>query len=190
METIIENIETYGYAALFIYSLAGGFVGLVAAGALSAFGHMNIFVAIVVVFFANVAGDQALFLIGRFNKSGMKPYLKKRRRMLALSHLLFKRHGSRVLIVQKFVYGLKTLVPIVVGFTKYDAKKFTFFNVVGAFIFVLVVGFGSYFASEFFRDIAHYASDFPFILPIALVTIIGGSYLLIAFFSRKKAKKR
>ncbi|MDR2152984.1 MAG: DedA family protein [Helicobacteraceae bacterium] len=190
METVMQNIEAYGYAMLFIYSLGGGFVGIVAAGALSAFGYMNIFISVAVVFVANVIGDQALFFISRFNKREIRPYLKKHRRKLALSHLLLKKQGNRILIVQKFIYGLKTLVPIVVGFTKYDAKKFFLFNMIGAFLFVLVFGSGSYFAGEFFGKMAHYASDYPYILPIALVTIIGGSYLLIGYFARKKIKRR
>ncbi|MDR2034820.1 MAG: DedA family protein [Helicobacteraceae bacterium] len=189
METIIENLETYGYAALFLYSLGGGFVGIVAAGALSGLEYMNIFITIAVVFTANVIGDQALFLLSRYNKGAIKPYLRRHRRKLALSHLLLKRYGNRILVGQKFVYGLKTLIPVVAGFTKYDAKKFLAFNMIGACLFVLVFGFGSYFAGEFFAKIANYASDKPYLLPIALVTIIGGSYLLVGFASRKKAKR-
>ncbi|MDR0664652.1 MAG: DedA family protein [Helicobacteraceae bacterium] len=190
METVMQNIEAYGYAALFIYSLGGGFVGIVAAGALSGFGYMNIFISIAVVFAANVIGDQALFFLSRFNKREIRPYLRRHRRKLALSHLLLKKQGNRILVIQKFIYGLKTLVPIVVGFTKYDAKKFFLFNLIGAFLFVLIFGSGSYFAGGFFREMAHYASGYPYILPIALVTIIGGSYLLIGYFSRKKTKRR
>jgi membrane protein DedA with SNARE-associated domain len=190
METIMQNIETYGYAALFIYSLGGGFVGIVAAGALSGLGYMNIFISIAVVFAANTLGDQALFFISRSNKSAIKPYLAKHRRKLAYSHLLLKKYGNRILIIKKFIYGLKTLVPIVVGFTKYDAKKFFFFNLIGASLFVVLFGGGSYFAGGLFREMAHYASDYPYILPIALISVIGGSYLLVGFLARKKTKRR
>ncbi|HHH72356.1 MAG TPA: DedA family protein, partial [Sulfuricurvum sp.] len=32
MEDMFSNLATYGYIALFLYSLGGGFVGLMAAG--------------------------------------------------------------------------------------------------------------------------------------------------------------
>ncbi|MDR2638376.1 MAG: DedA family protein [Helicobacteraceae bacterium] len=190
METVMQNIEAYGYAMLFIYSLGGGFVGIVAAGALSGFGYLNIFVSIAVVFAANTLGDQALFFISRSNKSAITPYLRRHRRKLALSHMLLKKHGARIIIIKKFIYGLKTLIPIVAGFTKYDAKKFLALNAIGALLFALIFGWGSYFAGEFFSQIAIYASDYPYILPIALIMIIGGSYLLVGYFARKKIKRR
>lgn len=188
METISHNLETYGYVALFLYSLGGGFVGLVAAGALSALGYMQIFVAVVVALIANIVGSQALFFLGRFNKKEAMAFLRKHRRKLALSHLLLRKHGSRIIILQKFIYGLKTLVPIAVGLTHFSARRFLVFNTIGAILWAIVFGFGSFFASEFFAQIAHYVSDYPFVMPIVLAVIIGGIIGVIALASRKKPR--
>ncbi|MDR2904339.1 MAG: DedA family protein [Helicobacteraceae bacterium] len=186
MESITENLQTYGYAALFFYSLGGGFLGLIAAGALSGLGYMNIAVSIAVAFAANVVGDQILFLLARFNKKEFRDMLKKHRRKLALSHILIKKQGVKIIIAQKFFYGLKTLIPIAVGFTQYNSRKFFLLNLIGAVLFVTLFGLGSFYASEFFKEIANYAADTPIIFPIAVFIILAVFYIVISKMAEKK----
>ena len=68
MEDIFGNLATYGYIALFIYSLGGGFVGLVAAGVLSYMGKMDLATSIAVAFVSNALGDVMLFWLTRYQK--------------------------------------------------------------------------------------------------------------------------
>ena len=42
MEEIIQSLQTWGYVLLFVYSLYGGYVGLIAAASLSALGKFDI----------------------------------------------------------------------------------------------------------------------------------------------------
>jgi len=42
--------------------------------------------------------------------------MKNHRRKFALSNLLVKRYGDFSVFLQKFIYGVKTLVPIAMGF--------------------------------------------------------------------------
>lgn len=186
MDGILENLDTYGYIALFLYSLGGGFVGLIAAGVLSSMGHLSLIISLAVAFVANALGDVILFYLGRYNKKDIMPYLKKHRRKLALSHLLMKRYGNKILVFQKFVYGLKTLVPIAVGITKYDFKKFMLFNTIGAFFWAIVFGIGSFLAGDFFRILADDVGENPIIAPIALFTVFGLVYLFFHIATKKK----
>jgi len=104
-------------------------VALIAAGVLSYTGSMDITVSILVAFIANALGDSMLFYLARYNKSQIAPYIKKHRRKLALSHILMKKYGDKIIFFQKFIYGIKTLIPIAIGFTKYPALKFNILNV-------------------------------------------------------------
>ena len=96
------SLATYGYIALFFYSLGGGFVGLLTAGVLSYAGKMDITLAIGIAFVANFLGDMLLFYMTRYQKSEMMTYLRRHRRKLALSHLLMKKHGDWVIFLQKY----------------------------------------------------------------------------------------
>lgn len=97
MEDIINSLSTYGYIILFLYSLGGGMVAIIAAGILSYAGKMDLSTSIAVAFVANALGDSMLFYMSRYNKAQVMPYLKKHKRKLALSHLLMKKHGDKII---------------------------------------------------------------------------------------------
>lgn len=185
MEDMLTNLTTYGYIVLFLYSLGGGFVALLAAGVLAYAGKMDLTTAIAVAFIANVLGDTLLFYMARYHKSEMMAYLKKHRRKLALSHLLMKRHGSWVVIMQKFVYGIKTLIPLAIGLTKYDFFRFTVLNIIGALIWALVVGLGSYLAGEVLMNAYETVAARPYLAPVVLFSILA-----IVWFWLSKATKK
>ncbi len=190
MQDILNSLSTYGYIILFIYSLGGGMVALIAAGVLSYSGQMDLTVSILVAFIANVIGDSLLFYLSRYNKQQMMPYLKKHRRKLALSHILMKKYGDKIIFFQKFVYGIKTLIPIAIGFTKYSAIKFNILNVISAALWSLIIAFTSYKAGETLISVSKYISGKPWLAPIILAGLIGLLWLYIQMATKKKKAKR
>lgn len=173
MEDMLTSLETYGYVVLFLYSFGGGFLALMGAGVLSYTGHMDLTTSILVAFTANFIGDMVLFYMGRYNKKEVMAYMHKHKRKLALSHILMKKHGSWVVFLQKYVYGIKTLIPLAIGLTKYDLKKFAVLNLIAAALWALVVGIGSYMAGEAIKSLYEVVADNPWIAPLALVSIIA-----------------
>ena len=173
MEDMLTNLETYGYIVLFLYSFGGGFIALMGAGVLSYTGHMDLEVAILVAFIANFLGDTMLFYMGRYNKKDVMGYLHKHKRKLALSHILMKKHGSWVIFLQKYVYGIKTLIPLAIGLTKYDFKKFTVLNLFASAIWAVAIGVLSYMAGEMIKSAYEIIAERPYIAPIALLSIIA-----------------
>ncbi|MDR1007393.1 MAG: DedA family protein [Campylobacteraceae bacterium] len=185
MEDIIKDLSTYGYLILFFYSLSGGIVALVAAGILSSQGSMNIWICIATAMAANIIGDAALVWLSRYNKSAVMPYIKKHRRKLALSHLLIKRQGAKIIIMQKFIYGLKTLVPLAIGFTKYPILRFNIISTIGACLWAFVMGFGSYYAGTYFAKFFNVFSDKPYIALIILLVLVGLIWTYFNFATKK-----
>jgi len=139
-----ELIKDWGYIILFLYSFGGGFVALVVAGILSYSGELNIVITILVAGVANFIGDQFLFTVARNNKQQAKQMMKKHSRKIALSHLLMRKYGSLVIFIQKYIYGIKTLIPLAMGLTKYDYKKFMFFNLFATILWSVLIGVASY----------------------------------------------
>jgi len=173
MDDMLTNLETYGYVVLFLYSFGGGFLALMGAGVLSYTGHMDLTTSMLVAFIANFIGDLVLFYMGRYNKKDVMLYLKKHKRKLALSHILMRKHGSWVIFLQKYVYGVKTLIPLAIGITKYDLKKFVVLNFFASAIWALVIGIGSYMAGEAIRSAYEIIAQRPYIAPLVLVGMIG-----------------
>ncbi len=187
MEETLTTLSTYGYIALFLYTLGGGMVGIIAAGVLSYMGKMDLSISIFVAFISNAIGDNLLFYMSRYNKDQIAPYIKKHRRKLALSHVLMKRYGDKIIFFQKFVYGIKTLIPLAIGLTRYSYLKFTILNVISALIWALLLGYGSYEFGEIFKSIASVLSSKPYLMPLILLPLLA---LLWWYFERytKKAK--
>jgi len=186
VEDIINSLSTYGYLILFAYSFGGGMVAIVAAGVLSYAGKMDITTSIVVATLANTLGSSFLFYMGRYNKQALMPYIKAHRRKLALSHVLMKKYGDKIIFIQKFIYGLKTLVPMTIGVTKYPQMKFLILNAISAFAWAIILGVGSYMAGELLMRVAAFFSENTLLAPLILLSILA---LIWLYFQKATQKK-
>lgn len=148
MDEIIQNLATYGYIILAFYSFGGGMLALAGAGILSALGKMDITISIFIATISNFAGDTFLFYLSQMNKKEVLKYMRKHRRKIAYTNLLMRKYGWMAVFIQKYIYGVKTLVPIIMGLSKYDFKKFVIFNLFASIVWGVVVGLGSYFFSS------------------------------------------
>lgn len=170
-----DMIRDWGYIILFLYSFGGGFLALVVAGILSFSGELNIVVAILVAGVANFIGDQFLFTIARKNKNQAKQMMEKHKRKIAMAHLLMRKYGSWVIFLQKYIYGIKTLIPLAMGLTKYDYKKFMFFNVFATALWALIIGLGSYMLGDlvytYIEEFKTYALVFVTLIVMAIFSL-------------------
>jgi membrane protein DedA with SNARE-associated domain len=159
-----------------------------AAGVLAYAGKMDLTTAMAVAFVANFIGDNLLFYMSRYQKSDMMAYFKSHRRKLALSHVLMKKHGDWVIFLQKYVYGIKTLIPLAIGLTKYDFKRFAIINLAASAIWAVVVGGASFYAGSAIMSAYDIIAQKPYYAPIILITIIGIIWFYFSFATRKKTR--
>ncbi len=187
MQDMLSDLATYGYIFLFLYSLGGGFVALMAAGVLSYAGKMDLTTSIAVAFVANALGDTLLVYMARYQKDDIMKllHLHKHRRKLAYSHILMKKYGSWIIIFQKFVYGIKTLIPIAIGLTRYSFTRFNILNLIAAAIWALTVGIASYLAGKPLTAAYNFIVEHPYIAPLILFTAVGGLWLFLSRATRK-----
>jgi len=148
LEDILNSLSTYGYIILALYSFGGGMVALAGAAVLSSMGKMDITLSIAVASLFNFVGDSFLFYMGKENKHAVKGYLSKfKGRIHARTVLMMRRFGWLAVFIQKYIYGVKTLVPIILGISRYDIRKFIFLNFFASILWGLVVGLLSYYFS-------------------------------------------
>jgi membrane protein DedA with SNARE-associated domain len=188
LEDTFSSLETYGYIGLFLYSLGGGFVALIGAAVLSFLGKMDLATSMSIAFVSNALGDIMLFYMARYQKTMMMDNLRKHRRKLALSHVLMKKYGSWIILIQKYVYGIKTLIPIAIGLTKYEFKKFAILNVASSAVWTLTIGFSAYYSGGFLVTVAETVKEKPWIAPVILVIFAGALWLYMEKATKKKVK--
>ncbi|AXH12767.1 DedA family protein [Halarcobacter bivalviorum] len=189
----IENrfiylLKTYGYIILFAWSILEGEAGLVMAGLLSHTGDMNMYMAIFIAGLGGFAGDQIYFYTGRFNKSYVHKKFKGQRRKFALAHILLQKYGWPIIFVQRYMYGMRTIIPISIGLTRYSAKTFAFINLISAWCWAAITIVPVwYFGEEILIVLKWLKEHWYYALPFAL--LIGGSIVYYFHIMTKKKEK-
>jgi len=182
----IYLLRTYGYIILFAWSILEGELGLIMAGLMAHEGSMNLYLAIFIAGLGGFAGDQIYFYIGRFNKGYVHRNFKGQRRKFALAHLLLKKYGWPIIFVQRYMYGMRTIIPISIGLTRYNAKTFAFINLISAWCWAAITIIPTWYFGEQILDVLKWAkAHWYFALPFAL--ICGGT---IIYYFNKMSKKQ
>lgn len=188
MQDIINSLEQWGYILLFVYSFGGGYVGLITAGIMSALGKMDLYIAIPVACMGNFIGSSALAYLARYQKKDLMQYLHKHKRKIALSQVWLKSYGSWLIVFGKYIYGVKTLVPLAIGFSRFSLKTFFIINLCACILWAIVVGLCGYYASSGVIALLEKIDAHSYFVPIALLLLFVILYFIIARVS-KKAKK-
>ena len=116
-------------------------------GALCGAGLMNLPLAIAVLLAAAILGDQTNYTIGRHFGPKVFRWEQSRffnKRAFDAAHAFYEKHGGITIILARFMPFVRTFVPFVAGVAEMNRAKFTFYNVVGALIWVVgltVVGY-------------------------------------------------
>jgi len=126
--------------------------GMAAAGTLTGVDsgaiHLNIWVVLVGVFVAAVAGDQVGYTFGLragpalFTRPDSRLFTQER---LDSAEAFFVRHGARSIMLARFVPVVRTFCPIVAGAGRMHYRTFARFNIAGAFMWAVGVTSLGYF---------------------------------------------
>ena len=188
-EKFVYLLRKYGYIILFAWGMLEGEAGLIMAGLLSHTGDMNLYIAIFVAGLGGFAGDQVYFYIGRFNKAYVYKKFRGQRRKFAFAHLLLKKHGWPIIFMQRYMYGMRTIIPISIGLTRYDARMFAFINLISAWCWAaLTIVPVWYFGNEIIIVLEWTKRHWYLAIPV--VIILGGSIIFYFNKATRKAEKR
>ncbi|MCW1360656.1 DedA family protein [Campylobacter sp. US33a] len=185
MQEMLDTLLKYGYIALFFYSLGGGMVGILTAGVLSAQGHLNLSLCIALAFIANIIGSTLLFIMGKYYKKDLLPYFKNHRRKIALAMIKIRQYGNMLIVIQKFIYGLKTFIPMAAGIAKFSFLRFFIINALASAIWAVGFGYLGFAFGHIVEKIFGRLSNYPYLAPIFLILLI-----LIFWFYLTKFSKR
>jgi membrane protein DedA with SNARE-associated domain len=181
----LEWLKEYGYIVLFAWSILEGELGLIMAGIMSHTGDMLLPIALIVGAFGGFIGDQIYFYIGRFNKTYIHTKLRSQRRKFAIAHVLLKKYGWPIIFFQRYMYGMRTVIPMAIGLTKYSGRQFALINVISALFWAaLSIIPAYYYGAEILVVLRWIKAHWYFAIPI-----IGIVASLIIFTINRLEKK-
>lgn len=173
-ELLVAWLKEYGYIILFFWSILEGELGLIMGGILTHTGDLQYFLTVFIAGLGGFTGDQIYFYIGRFNKNFINRKLHTQRRKFAIAHLLLKKYGWPIIFIQRYMYGLRTVIPMSIGITKYSAKKFAVINLLSAWVWAAVTVTPAYFFGEqLLTALAYAKAHWYFALPVAGAFLYG-----------------
>jgi len=138
-------IEQYGYAAILIGTFFEGETILVIAGFLAHQGYLKIAGVTAAAFAGAMLGDQLFFHIGRWKGREFVASRPRLNRHSAKVEELLRRHQVWLILGFRFVYGLRTVTPFVLGASKVPAGLFLVLNSIGALAWAAAIGAAGYF---------------------------------------------
>jgi len=185
----IYLLREHGYVILFAWSVLEGELGLIMGGLLCHTGDMVVPIAIFVAGIGAFMGDMVAFLTGRYNKVFIQKKLVSQRRKFALAHLLLKRYGWPIIFAQRYMYGMRTIIPLSIGLTRYSAKKFAFINIISAWIWASVTIVPVWYFGEEILNVVDWARAHWYLaLPLSFI-FIGSVFYYFHVATQKLEKK-
>jgi membrane protein DedA with SNARE-associated domain len=137
-------IETYGYWAVLIGTFLEGETILVLAGFAAHQGYLQLPGVMLAACIGSLAGDQLLFYLGRRHSDFVlrrRPAWKQR---FTKVEQKLMRHRNLFLISFRFLYGLRTVTPFMVGMSSVPTLVFVFLNAFSALLWAVAIGSGGY----------------------------------------------
>jgi len=178
-KSLLDSLHPYGEIGLIliIFAETGLLIGLIlpgdsllfTGGLLASQGHLNIAAVAVGAFVAAVLGNQTGYWLGHrwgpalFRRPDSRFFKQE---YVQRSHTFFEEHGSRTIVLARFIPVVRTIVPILAGVGEMNARSFLVFNVVGAAAWAVGVSMAGYALGSSVSGIDSY------ILPIVAVIVV------------------
>ncbi len=151
---LVAFIEASRYGLLFISTLLGSPVVMIAAGYLVHIGQLEFWAAYGTIVAADVVGDVVWYWVGRI---GARPFLARFGHRLGITPELvdklenrFNHHHERILIISKLTMGLGVAIGVlaVAGMMRVPFWRYMVVNISGELVWALIpIGIGFYFGN-------------------------------------------
>jgi len=157
---------------------------LFAAGTFAALGALDLWIVVLLLILAAIAGDTVNYWIGAYIGPrafrGDIRFLRKE--YLDRTHAFYEKHGGKTIIMARFVPIIRTFAPFVAGVGAMSYPRFITYNVVGAMLWVGLFVLGGY----FFGNISVVRENFT----LVILAIIAISVLPIVIEALRARRRR
>ena len=187
---MLQNfLNEFGYFALFLGTFFEGETILVLAGFLAFRNYMDLNMVILVAFCGSYAGDQLWYFMGR--KHGRKLLARKPRWQLMGDKALrlVRKHPDLWVLSFRFVYGLRTVMPVAIGMSGYPPARYLLRNGIGAAVWAAALGSAAYHFGAVMEGLLGNIKKYELWVLGALLVLGLGLWLRRRFKNAQLAKK-
>lgn len=182
----IENFfENYGYLAIFIGSMFEGELIVSFAGSLCYQKVLSTPLVILLATLGTMFSEQICFYIGRYLGAKYLHKSKRFKHQIELIFVLIRKYQTTFILGCRFLYGLRTLSPFIIGASKITPRHFSIYNVIAALIWsVISVSIG--YASAYVSNSLGYSNNLGYVFTFIIIFV---SISIVAFFIKQFIKQ-
>lgn len=191
-ESVQHVISHYGYWAMFIGALIEGETFLIAGGIAAKHGLLGLPGLIGMAVVGSYLHDNIFFYLGRFGGQRVLQRSPKIARQAQRGLALFDRYGLWMVLGCRFFYGLRTIVPTVIGMSPMRTWLFAILSFIGACLWSVTFIVGGYLFGELIQIVLarfHGYESTLFIVGCAVLILLGVIYLYLWLKRRRNQMK-
>lgn len=133
-------VSSYGYLAVLLGTFLEGETILVLGGVAAKLGYLQLPWVMLCALVGSFLGDQLFFWLGRWKGPGLLARRPAWQRRATQVEVRLLRHQVKLILGFRFLYGLRTVTPFVVGMSAVPARRFLVLNLLGAVLWSVVIG--------------------------------------------------
>lgn len=174
-------IVRWGYLGIAFGVFLEGESVLIFGGALAHRGLLSLPLVMLSAFLSAFAGDQFWFQMGRrFGRPLLARNPKWLARVLA-AQVRLERYGDLFVFGFRFIYGIRTVTPALLGMSEYPRHRFVFLNFFGVAVWSVAITWAGWAVGAAFEQVMERAAHFQKMLAaglaIALVAWLGYAFV-------------
>jgi membrane protein DedA with SNARE-associated domain len=187
VESLKEILQTWGYFAVFLGSLVEGESVILTASIMAYFGYMSLPKIMVTAFIGTLVADQTLYMVGRHYGPGLIDRHPKLHAPAQRAFRLLHKWETAFILSFRFIYGIRTISPIVIGASGIPPRRFVPLNFLAAIIWTVVSCVGGYLLGDIIEELTFdILKKYFLIFTIGFVILI---FAIVGFFKWRKNRK-
>ncbi len=180
-----QLLQDFGYLALFFGTFFEGETILVLAGVAASFGKLELDWVLLTAFCGSYAGDQLWYYLGRYKGRQLLERNPRWHNMGERALRLIKRRPDLWVLIFRFFYGLRTVMPVAIGLSGYPPLRYLVLNGIGAIVWALTVGYAAFYFGAALETILGDIKRYELWILAALV-LIGAAFWLRRWLKSNK----
>jgi membrane protein DedA with SNARE-associated domain len=133
-------VETYGYGIILVGTFMEGETVLLLGGIAAKLGYLRLPWVVIAAFAGSFLGDQLYFFLGRWHGKALLDRLPQWEPAARRVYDLLDRYRALYVVGFRFIYGLRTVSPFVIGMSRITTLEFFLLNLAGASLWAGGIG--------------------------------------------------
>jgi membrane protein DedA with SNARE-associated domain len=148
-------IRTYGYVGIVVWTILGGEEGVIVSAILASQGYFALPGVILASALGGSMGDQIFFYLARRYGERLVNRSEKVRSKYPKAAELVAKYGAPIVLLSRFMAGLRITIPIVCGTLRMPALKYSSLNLISGLMWATVVAMLSYYSGRLLGEWFH-----------------------------------